>query len=120
MNIYLDLVREAALVLPEAHERSSYGTPGFRVGKTLFARLWEDGEVLVARVNMNEREILLAADPDVFFLTEHYRGYPWVLVRLPKVEPEQLKTILRRAWREAAPKRLLAGDFPADLTPRGD
>ncbi len=106
MTAYLSLVREAALALPGVFEGTSYGTPGFRVGKTLFARFWEDGETLVLKVDLLEREILLAAEPEKFFLTEHYRGYPWILVRLPRVESAELGALLRRAWREAAPRKL--------------
>jgi hypothetical protein len=53
------------------------------VKKRFLARLKEDGETLVVKVGDEERDILLAADPEVFFLTPHYFGYPTVLIRLP-------------------------------------
>jgi len=108
MSVIFETVREIALALPEVEEGPCYGTPGFRVRGKLFARIWEDGETLVLKIDLDARELLLAADPEVFFLTDHYRGYPYVLVRLPAVDPEQLRELLEDAWRLSAPKRLAA------------
>jgi hypothetical protein len=108
MSAIFETVREIALALPEVEEGPCYGTPGFRVRGKLFARIREDGETLVLKIDLDARELLLAADPEAFFLTDHYRGYPYVLVRLPVVEPEQLRELLEDAWRLSAPKRLAA------------
>jgi len=108
MSVIFETVREIALALPEVEEGPCYGTPGFRVRGKLFARIREDGETLVLKIDLDARELLLAADPEVFFLTDHYRGYPYVLVRLPAVDPEQLRELLEDAWRLSAPKRLAA------------
>ena len=75
-------------------------------GKAL-ARLWDDGETLVLKVPFVVRDHLLATGPDAFFVTEHYRGYPAVLVRLAAVEPAQLRALLEEGWRQVAPKRLV-------------
>ena len=77
------------------------------------ARLKEDGETLVLRTDFVEREHLLKMNPRVFYLTDHYRDYPWILVRLPEVSPEELEELLADAWRRVAPKRLIA-DYDAD------
>jgi hypothetical protein len=98
-----------ALALPEAEEGMSYGTPAFKVRGKLFARLKEDGETLVVKVGFDAREVLMQADPETFFLTDHYRGYPYVLVRLAAVEPDALREVLDEAWRNSAPKRLVRG-----------
>jgi hypothetical protein len=100
------MIRDAALELPSVTEGTSYGTPALKVGKALIARLKEDGETLVLKVDLMERDILLESAPDVFFLTDHYRGYPLVLVRLAHADIRQMETLLRRAWFAAAPKRL--------------
>ena len=47
-------------------------------------------------------------DPGTFFITDHYREYPWVLVRLDTVSKEQLRALLEGAWRRVAPKKLAA------------
>jgi hypothetical protein len=106
MSVTFDIVRDSALKLPSVSEGTSYGTPCLRVGKVLIARLREDGETLVLKVDLMERDILIETQPDSFFTTDHYRGYPIVLVSLPKVELAQIEMLLRRAWFAAAPKRL--------------
>jgi hypothetical protein len=103
-----ETVREIALALPGVEEGLSYGTPAFRVGKKFLARLWEDGETLVVKIGFDEREVLMQADPATFFITDHYRGYPSILVRLAKVDPDRLREVLTEAWRNHASKRLVA------------
>jgi hypothetical protein len=107
MSLTFDDVRQIALALPGVEDSTSYGTPAFKVGKKFLARLREDGETLVLKIGFDEREMLMEVEPEVFYITEHYRGYPSVLVRLAKVHAPTLKRLLEQAWREAAPKRLL-------------
>ncbi len=102
-----DDVRELALALPETAEKPSYGTPGFRVKDRLFARLHQDGESLVLRVDMDEREALAQAEPDKFFWTPHYDRHPWIQVRLAAVDREELSELLRDSWRLRAPAAVL-------------
>jgi hypothetical protein len=104
-----DLAKKLALALPGVEVGTSYGTPALRVKKKFIARMWEDGETLVLKLDFDRREALLAADPAVFFTTPHYEGYPSVLIRLPKIDPARLEELLEEAWRIAAPKRLRAG-----------
>ena len=104
----LDGVRAILLALPGVEEGPCYGTPGFRVRGKLLARLREDGESLVVKVPFEEREFLMRSDPETFYITEHYRSYPAVLVRLPRIEPGVLTELLEDAWRAAAPRRLVA------------
>jgi hypothetical protein len=101
-----DDVRAIALALPEAVERPSYGTPGFRVNDRLFARIREPGVLLVRVSGEGEKEFLLRAEPEKFFTTPHYDGHPSVLVRLEAVDREELAELLADAWRARAPKRL--------------
>jgi hypothetical protein len=106
--VTFETVREIALALPGVEEGLSYGTPGFRVKGKLFARIWEDGETLVLKVGFDAREILMKAEPATFFITDHYAGYPYVLVRLPVIDRSKLAGVVEEAWRLNAPKRLLA------------
>jgi len=105
---HLQTVRRLALALPGVEEGSSYGTPGFRVRGKFLARLWEDGETLVVKCGDLERDFRMQADPETFFITDHYRGYPTVLVRLTRVALGDLREVLEQAWRQNAPKRLVA------------
>lgn len=91
-----------ALALDHAEEGSSYGTPGFKVGGVLFARLHQSLDALVVRMDFEQRAELLAADPETYFITDHYLNYEWILVRLDRVDPDALRDLLRGAWRSAA------------------
>ena len=104
----LTTVRRLALALPGVEEGPCYGTPGFRVRGKFLARLWEDGETLVVKCGDDERDFRMQADPETFFTTDHYRGYPTVLIRLARVRTADLRDILEQAWRRSAPKRLIA------------
>ena len=103
---FLD-ARRVALALPGVEEGPCYGTAGFRVAGKLFARIKEDGVTLVVRTDRDSRDALMEANPGTFFVTPHYRGYDWMLIRLSKVKPEELREQLVAAWRRRAPKRLL-------------
>ncbi len=104
----LTTVRRLALALPGVEEGPCYGTPGFRVRGKFLARLWEDGETLVVKCGDDERDFRMQADPKTFFTTDHYHGYPTVLVHLTRVRAADLRAILEQAWRRSAPKRLTA------------
>jgi hypothetical protein len=101
-------VRRLALELPETSEKPCYGTPGFYVRKKLFARIRNDGETVVVKVDMGERELLMAAEPDTFFITDHYRDWPSVLVHLGAIDDDELREVLTDSWLICAPKRLAA------------
>lgn len=106
--ITYETVRQLALTLPGAEEGTSYGTLACKVAGKLFARQHQDGESVVIRVDFEEREELMSADPEKFYITDHYLNYPWMLVRLSKVGRDELSDLLLQSWRRAAPKRLLA------------
>src|SRR5262249_33504122 len=96
------------LSFPGVDEGVSYGTPALRVAGKLMVRLREDGDSLVLlKVDFLEREMMMNADPDVFYITEHYRNYPSVLVRLSKVRRDELRALPEQTWRRLAPKRLV-------------
>ena len=103
----LKTVREITLALPGVEEGPCYGTVGFRVRGRLLARLWPDGETLVVKCGDEERDFRLQADPATFFVTDHYKGYPYVLVRLSRVDAGTVERFIERRWRATAPKRLL-------------
>jgi hypothetical protein len=94
-----------ALSLEDVEEGTSYRTPAFRVRGELFARLREDPDSLVVRMDPEQREELMAADPETYYITDHYLNYPWMLVRLSRIHPDALSDILRMAWRRAGSKR---------------
>ncbi len=65
-------------------------------------------EVIAIRTaNLEEKEALIAADPEKFFTEPHYNNFPAILVRLAKVDPEELEELLIEGWRCLAPKALV-------------
>jgi hypothetical protein len=116
-----DDVRRIALALPETSEGESRGLRHWRVKDKGF--VWErplrrsdlealgdaapDGPILGARVeHLMAKEALLADEPDVFFTTPHFDGYPAVLVRLERIAVEDLEELIVEAWLARAPARL--------------
>jgi hypothetical protein len=125
-----DDVRRIALSLPETTERPHWGSLSWRVRDKSF--VWErplrkadlrtlgesapDGPILGVRVeHLIAKEALLADDPDVYFTTPHFDGYPAVLVRLERIELAELEELVMEAWLCQAPKRL-AKKFLASIT----
>jgi hypothetical protein len=102
-----ELVRGLALALPGVEEATSYGTPAFKVRGRIIARLHQDGESLVIKIDLLKREILINAEPATFYITDHYRCWPYMLVRLSEVRHEMLKTLIEDAWRMEASQRLI-------------
>jgi hypothetical protein len=100
--------RRLALALPAVEEGPSYGTPGYRVGGKLFARFRDEGATLVVGIDQDLRDGFLQANPKAFFVTDHYRNYDWMLVRLDAVTRGELEDMLRLAWSRKASKRLVA------------
>jgi hypothetical protein len=116
-----DDVREAALALPETAERTSRGCAQWRVKDKGF--VWErplrasderalgdaapKGPILGVHVeHLGAKEALLSSDPDVFFTTPHFDGYPAVLVQLDRIGREDLREVVVDAWLARAPRRL--------------
>lgn len=107
MASWADVVA-AGRTLPEAQESTWYRTPALKVRGKSFCRMKEDGETLVVRViDLADKEALLRSAPATFFTTPHYDGYPYVLVRLERIETAALGELLEDAWSCVAPKQLL-------------
>ena len=105
-----DDVRRVALSLPETIEKPSYGTPGFRVKDKLFARIREEGDVLVVWcADLDEKEALLLSDPATFFTTPHYDGHPTVLVRFGAVDLDELRELPHRRVAHARAEEVAGG-----------
>ncbi|HLY61470.1 MAG TPA: MmcQ/YjbR family DNA-binding protein [Terriglobia bacterium] len=111
-TIEFDNVRNIGLTLPGVEESKAYGFPALKVHGKLLAcvpanRSAEPGS-LVVRVDFDDRADLLAADPDVYYVTDHYINYDAVLVRLSRVNPDVLRDLLGMAYRfvtsKAAPR----------------
>jgi len=96
-----DTVRKVGLALPGVAEGTAYGSPALKVRGKLLACVPVNPSVepgsLMVRVDFDDRAELLAAAPDVYYLTDHYLNYSAVLVRLSRVTPDILRDLLRMA-----------------------
>jgi hypothetical protein len=112
---YADFER-MALAYPGVEAGTSFGTPGLKVKGKFMARLREPDVLVLKPVYEDEQQFLMDTQPNAFFLTDHYRGYPTILIRLSKVQRGQLAELLDTAWRRLAPKKLLAGHDAASAS----
>ena len=117
--IGFDVVRKIGRTLPGVEESTAYGSPALKVGGRLFACIAinkaAEPNSLMVRMPLEDRDALIAEQPDVYYLADHYAPYPCVLARLARVDPAALRDLLLMGWRfvSAQKKR------PARTTRRG-
>jgi len=107
-RIDFDAVRKLAREIGEVEESTIHGAPSLKArGKLLTCipihKSAEPGSLAV-RIDFDHRAELIAAAPDVYYLTDHYLDYPTVLVRMSRIRPDALKDLLRMAWSLATAK----------------
>ena len=114
-------LRRICLVLPEATERPFGGhhSPAFRVRDKLFVTLSEDGTYVTVKAGPGEQALLVASDPDRFFVPPYVGSKGWVGVRTdPPVDWEEVAELAEDSYRLIAPRRLVdrldAGEGRAD------
>ena len=101
--ISYETVRQIALALPNVEDGLSYGAPALKInGKKLFVRLREELNAIVVKTTFEQREGLMADDPNVYFITDHYLEYPYVLISLEHVTAQALSEIIRISYELAA------------------
>jgi len=104
MAISWDEVVAIALALPGAELSRSYGRPALKVRSKAFAALGKKDDHFVLMAELDEIDVLMETEPDVFFQTDHYKGWPAVLVRYATADPERIAALLERAWERRASK----------------
>src|ERR1035441_2335436 len=118
-SINFDTVRNIGLTLPGVEESTAYGVPALKVhGKLLAcvpANRSAEPASLVVRVDFDDRAELLAADPDVYYVTEHYVGYDAVLVRLSRVNPDVLRDLLGMAYKFVTRKAARSEEHTSEI-----
>ena len=91
--------------LPGIERSTSYGTPALKVHDASFVRL-KDADTLVLLCPEEQKALLMDISPEIYFETDHYVGWPAVLVRLDRIGDEELALRLEDAWRSKAPAKL--------------
>jgi hypothetical protein len=108
-KIDFDVVREIALALPDVEESTIHGAPSLKVRDNLLTcpAIHQSAEPnsLAVRIDVDQRAELIAAEPSVYYVTDHYVKYPMVLVRLSAIDRNALCDLLERAWRFTSSKR---------------
>jgi hypothetical protein len=92
-----------ALTLPDTAIESHYGRPALKVRGKAFVASGREPDSCVLMLPMAEKEVLLEAAPEIFWQTDHYRGWPAVLVRFGQGERDWLERLVVRAWWDKAP-----------------
>jgi len=103
-----DSFKALARTYPEVEEGLSWGTPGLKVRGKMLARLREDGETIVIRIDMDQRAVMIEANPEAFFFTDHYANYPAMLIRLVAAREGDVVDLIEDAWRNLATKKAIA------------
>lgn len=102
-KIDFDTVRKIGLALPGVEDATAYGNLALKAHGKLLACVpthrSAEPDSLVVRMDFDDRAELLAAAPDVYYLTEHYAGFPSVLVRLSRVNADVLRDLLGMAYK---------------------
>ena len=99
-----DDVARIASALPDAEETTSYGSPCFKVNGRPFVNVGHEQGAFVTRAPAEEVELLIRANPDVYFVTPHYANWEAVLVRLDAVSEEELAGRIEDSWEFMASK----------------
>jgi hypothetical protein len=110
-------VRSVGLALPGVEATTKYdGSPLLKVAGSFMAGLAThrsaEPETLVVRVGLEERQCLMEDAPETYYVTDHYRSYPIVLVRLSRIDRDALRDLLTVSWRLTLAKTRQRGRTP--------
>ena len=100
-------LRRAALALPEAEERETWGEATFRVRDKIFAMMSADGRGASVKATREQQSELVAAAPDVFSVAAYVGRYGWVAVDVAAADAGEVSELLEDAWRRTAPKAVV-------------
>jgi hypothetical protein len=103
-----------ALTLPDTEESTSYGRPAVKVRSKAFVYPGRERGSFAVSCPLDEKELLMETDPEAFWETDHYRGWPAVLVRFGSPDRERIERVIERGWWDRASKaqRLAFGERP--------
>jgi hypothetical protein len=103
-----DDFRRLALALPETEERETWGHPTFRVRAKMFGGLAPDGTSAGLKASLEQQAALVGGDPATYSVAAYTGRYGWIDLRLGNVPADELRELVEEAWRQTAPKRVVA------------
>jgi hypothetical protein len=107
--VTIDQIREFALTLPRAYEALARDRVKFRVGRIVFLAFSRDETLMGFGFPKEEREGLIASDPDKFMMPKPSdMRYNWAVVRLAAIDEEEMRELVLEAWTMVVPKRVAA------------
>jgi len=109
MGVTIDDARAIVARLPRSYEALVRGSVRFRVGRIVYAAFYEDDTIMGFAFPREERDALVAGDPDTFLLPRPSDlRYRWVCVRLAAIDVDELRELLIDAWRMCVPTKVAA------------
>jgi len=98
--------RKIALSFPGAYEKSSYGAPTVFIGKKVFTQInsHKRKAIMLLTQSLEERDHLVEADPETFFITDHFKNYKGLLAHTAALDARTYRALLERRWQAIAPK----------------
>jgi hypothetical protein len=121
-KISFDTVRNIGLKLSGVEEGTAYGSPALKVRGNLLACVAihrsAEPDTLAVRIAFEDRSALIAENPEVYYLTDHYVEYPVVLARISRIHPDALQDLLAMSWRFVTSKASRASTGRKRISPR--
>ena len=107
--VTIDDVRALALTLPRSYEALVRDRVKFRVGRIVYLAFARDETLMGFAFPKDEREALIASDPEKFLLPKPADlRYNWVVVRLAAIDEKEMSELVMDAWRMVVPKGVAA------------
>jgi hypothetical protein len=101
--VTFEVVREAAAALPDVEEGTAWGVPALKLRGRLLACMASnksaEPNTLVVCIGFDQRDAMIADDPETYYLKPHYEAYACVLVRLSRISRDALTDLLQAGWR---------------------
>ena len=101
--------RQLALSLPETEEKSHFETPDFRVKNKIFATIKADKQLMMVKLSAVDQSVFCSFDTTVIYPVPGGWGRQGATyIELKKVKKAMLLDALTMAWKQVAPKKMVA------------
>lgn len=105
MSLAWDDIAAFALSLPGTELSTSYGRPAVKINGRAFVTSGREAGSFCLMIDLDTVEMLKETDPETYWQSPHYEGWPAVLVRYDGGDPDRMMLLIERAWRDRASSR---------------